>query len=319
MNNSPVSLKEVDRVEIITIIDNYVDVLLEDTDIVARLPKKEREEFASDTLLAEHGLSMLVTVYQGDKKHTILFDTGYTKIGVPHNLEQLEIDLKEIECIVLSHAHMDHTGSLYSTLDRIPRRIPLVVHPAAFISPRYYGLNDGRKILFPQTLVKDDLEQQKVEILEKKTPTLIADDMIVVTGEVERITEFEKGLPNATMERNGKIEKDPISDDQSLVINLKGKGLVVVSGCSHAGIINTILYARKITGIQRIHAVSGGFHLSGPAFESIIEKTIGELKKIAPEVLVPMHCTGWKATRRFSEEFPTSFILNSVGSKITLS
>ncbi len=318
MNLLSVTLKEVDRVEILTIIENYVDVLLENTDVVTRPPHAKGGEIPTDTLLAEHGLSLLITTYQGQKRHRILFDTGYTKIGVPHNLELLEVDTKGIETIVLSHGHMDHTGSLYQLLDKIPNRIPLVFHPDAFMSPRYFGLDDGRRLLFPQTLVRADLEDRNVELLAKKTPTLLSDDSVIVTGEVERVTKFEKGLPNALMERGGKLEKDPISDDQALVINLKGKGLVVIGGCSHAGIINTILYARKMTGIEQVYAVLGGFHLSGPSFEPIIEETINELKKMGPEVLVPMHCTGWKAIHRFSEEFPSSFILNSVGSLYTL-
>jgi len=318
MNQLSGTLKEVDRIEIVTIIDNYVDVLLEDTDVVTRPPHAKGGEILTDALLAEHGLSLLVTVYQGQRRHTILFDTGYTQIGVPHNLELLEVDTDGIEAIVLSHGHMDHTGSLYQLLDRIDKRIPLVVHPDALMAPRYLGLNDGSKLLFPQTLIKADLEARNIDLLAKKTPSLLADDRIMVTGEVERVTEFEKGMPNALMERDGKLEKDPISDDQALVINLKGKGLVVIGGCSHAGIINTILHARKMTGIEQVYAVLGGFHLSGPYFEKIIEQTIDELKRINPEVLVPMHCTGWKAIKRFSEEFPSSFILNSVGSLYTL-
>ena len=318
MNQLSATLKEVDRIEIVTIIDNYMDVLLENTDVVTRPPHAKGGEILTDALLAEHGLSLLVTVYQGEKRHTILFDTGYTQIGVPHNLELLEVDTEGIEAIVLSHGHMDHTGSLYPLLDRIGRHIPLVVHPDAFIAPRYLGLDDGSTLLFPQTLIKADLEAQNIELLAKKTPSLLADDRIMVTGEVERVTEFEKGMPNALMERDGKLDKDPISDDQALVINLKGKGLVVIGGCSHAGIINTILYAQKMTGIEQIYAVLGGFHLSGASFEPIIEETINELKKMRPKVLVPMHCTGWKANHRFSEEFPSSFILNSVGSLYTL-
>jgi 7,8-dihydropterin-6-yl-methyl-4-(beta-D-ribofuranosyl)aminobenzene 5'-phosphate synthase len=318
MNQFSVTLKESDRVEILTIIDNYVDGLLENTDVVTRPPHGKGGEIPTDALLAEHGLSLLVTVYQGERRRTILFDTGYNKIGVPHNLGQLEVDTEGIDAIVLSHGHMDHTGSLYKLFDRISKRIPLVVHPDAFIAPRYFGLDDGRKLLFPQTLIKADLEARNVELLAKKIPTLLADDRILVTGDVERVTKFEKGLPDALMERGGKLEKDPISDDQALVINLKGKGLVIIGGCSHAGIINTILYARKMTGMEQVYAVLGGFHLSGPSFEPIIEETINELKRIAPKVLVPMHCTGWKAIHRFSEEFPSSFILNSVGSLYTL-
>ncbi len=318
MNKPSAPFKEVDRVEILTVIDNYVDVLLTNTEVITRPPLSESGTIPSDTLLAEHGLSLLVTVYEGEEKHTMLFDTGYTKIGVPHNLDQLGIDLSEVEAIALSHSHMDHTGSLYLILDKISGTIPLVLHPAAFDAPRFFGLADGRRLLFPQTLVKKDLEKQNIGLIESKTPIPLAGERIMVTGEVERVTSFEQGLPNAVLERNGKIEKDPISDDQALVINLKEKGLVVIAGCSHAGIINTIFYARKMTGIERIHAVVGGFHLSGPYFEKIIDQTLGELQKIRPQFLSPMHCTGWKAIQQMSQAFPEEFILNSVGSMITL-
>lgn len=318
MNNLPVSLNEVDRIEILTLMDNYADVLLENTDIVTRPPREEDGKIPSDTLVAEHGLSLLITVHREKKRHTVLFDTGYSQVGVPHNLQRLGVVLKVIEAIVLSHGHMDHTGSLYSLLDSMPKRVPLLVHPDAFLFPRYFTLDDGRRLEFPRTLVKDDLEDRKVEVLESRTPTLVADNTVIITGEVERSTKFEKGLPNALMERDGEIVQDPISDDQAMVINLRGKGLVVVSGCSHAGIINTVLFAKKIAGVQKVHSVFGGFHLSGRPFEPIIEETIVELKKMAPEIIVPMHCTGWKAIKRFSEEFPSSFILNSVGSRFTL-
>lgn len=318
MDNLPVSLNEVDRVEILTLMDNYADVLLESTDIVTRPPLEKDGKIPSDTLMAEHGLSLLITVYIGEKRHTVLFDTGYSQVGVPHNLKRLGVDLKEIKAIVLSHGHMDHTGSLYVLLDSMPYRVPLVVHPDAFLFPRYFMLDDGTRLEFPKTLVRDDLQERKIEVLESKTPSLIADNTVMITGEVERTTKFEKGLPNALMERDGEIVKDPISDDQAVIINLRGKGLVVVSGCSHAGIINTVLFAEKITGIQRVHTILGGFHLSGPAFEPLIESTIVELKKMAPEIIVPMHCTGWKAIKKFSEEFASSFILNSVGSRFTL-
>ncbi len=319
MNHLPDTLKEVDRVEIITLIDNYVDVLLKDTDIVTRPPRAAGEEIPRDTLVAEHGLSLLVTVHQGTKTHTILFDTGYSQIGVPHNMALLGIDLKRIDAIVLSHAHMDHTGSLPKILERIEGPVTLVVHPGAFYYPRYIERDDGKRQRFPRTLSREDLASKKVEILENRNALLMADKGIMITGEVERTTGFEKGLPGALLERDGKMEPDPISDDQALVLHLREKGLVVISGCSHSGIVNTILHAQKLTGLGKVHAVLGGFHLTGPAFEPIIEKTISELKNVAPEVIVPMHCTGWKAIQRLHQEFPSAFVLNSVGSKITLS
>ena len=318
MNFSSDTLKAVDRVEIVTLIDNYVDVLLKDTDVVTRPTRGAGEEIPTDTLVAEHGLSLLVTVHKGTKTHTILFDTGYSQIGVPHNIALLGIDLQKIEAIVMSHAHMDHTGSLHEILEGMRGPVTLVVHPGAFLFPRYIERDDGTRQRFPRTLSRENLVSEKLKIVESKAPVLLADDGLMVTGQVERTTGFEKGLPGALMERDGKMVPDPISDDQALVLNLKEKGLVVISGCSHSGIINTIFHAQKVTGLRKVHAVLGGFHLTGSAFESIIEKTISELKNVAPEVVVPMHCTGWKAIQRLDQEFPSAFVLNSVGSKITL-
>jgi 7,8-dihydropterin-6-yl-methyl-4-(beta-D-ribofuranosyl)aminobenzene 5'-phosphate synthase len=309
-------LKEVDSVEVTTLMDNYVDVLLRNSPGVTRPPLAIGGTIPADALLAEHGLSLMITVKRDEESHCILFDCGYTKIGVPHNMQILEVDPKKIETIVLSHGHMDHTGALYPIAKSLGTSIPLVLHPDAFISPRFFGLDDGRRLLFPQTLIREDIEKNtNLQLVVEKSSSLVTDSMILVTGEIERVTEFEKGLPNASMERNGKVEPDIIRDDQALVIKLKEKGLVIISGCGHAGIINTVLYAKKLAGIDRIHAVMGGFHLSGPIFEPIIEKTIIEFKKIKPEILVPMHCTGWKAINKFSEEFPSSFVLNSVGTR----
>jgi 7,8-dihydropterin-6-yl-methyl-4-(beta-D-ribofuranosyl)aminobenzene 5'-phosphate synthase len=318
MNQSPVLLKEVDCIEVLTLMDNYTDVLLENTEIATRLPEPKGEEIPTDTLLAEHGLSLLLTVHRGEEKHTLLFDTGHTQVGVLHNMEILEVNPDEVETIVLSHAHMDHTGCLYPLLDQMTRPMTLAVHPDAFLFPRFKETKDGKRLRFPRTLIKDELINKKVDILETKAPTPILSDMVMITGGVERQTAFEKGLPNALIERDGKMEEDPIADDQSLAIHLKGKGLVVVSGCSHAGIINTVLQAKEITGVQKVHGILGGFHLIGPKAESLLESTIEELVKMEPEVLVPMHCTGWKGIHRIYEEFAGAFTLNSVGTKITL-
>jgi 7,8-dihydropterin-6-yl-methyl-4-(beta-D-ribofuranosyl)aminobenzene 5'-phosphate synthase len=231
----------------------------------------------------------------------------------------LGVNIEEFEAIVLSHGHMDHTGTLHGILDKIPHTIPLILHPGIFQYPRYTRRPDGAKSIWPRTMVKDDLNEKNVDIIESETPVCLADDTIMVTGEVERTTPFEKGMPNALMEQNGELVHDPIIDDQSIAIKLKGKGLVVISGCAHAGIVNTVMFAQKTTGEQKIHAVLGGFHLSGPFFEKFHDPTVDALKKIDPDVLMPMHCTGWKAIQRFQKEFPESFVLNSVGSKVMLS
>ena len=318
MEQKNLKLDPVDQIEIVTLMDNYSDVLLQSEGPVTRAPLATGGEIPTDTLLAEHGLSQLVRLDCSGTTHSILFDTGYTRIGVLHNLKILGIDLKEIEALILSHGHMDHTGSLYAILEGLGRTMPLVVHPEAFLSPRYLGIGEGKKLFFPCTLKRNELESLGAQILESTAPVSLCDNSLLVTGQVERTTSFEKGFPNAYLSRDGKEEIDAILDDQSLVLHLKDKGLVVISGCAHAGIVNTVAYARKITGVETVHGIIGGFHLSGPAFEPIIEQTIVELRKVDPKIIVPMHCTGWKAIERFSQAFPASFVLNSVGSRFTL-
>lgn len=313
-----VTLETVERIEITSIVDNYVDVLLPSTDIVERPPLSKIKELPMDTLVAEHGLSLLVETGVGTEQNTILLDTGYNANSAIHNLDQLEVDIQAIETIVLSHAHMDHTGALLPILDRMSHPISLVVHPHVFTSSRYLETKDAKRLWFPNTVAKESIPGAKADLVESKTPTLIANNTIMVTGEVERTISFEKGMPNVYLDKDGISEKDHIWDDQSLVLHLKDKGLVLIGGCCHAGIVNTIRYARKLTGVKEVYAVFGGFHLTGPIFEPIIDKTIDALKEIDPEIIVPMHCTGWHATHKLADAFPGKFILNSVGSKYHL-
>jgi len=318
MNSSfdnDLNLQEADRAEVTTIMDNYTDSLLESTNTVKR-PRLAVGGRLSQMPLAEHGLSMLIEVFRGSEKHTVLFDAGQSEIAVPFNLRLLNIDVKEIEAIVLSHGHTDHFGALLEIL-RAKGSTPLVLHPDAFTAPRGLRLRDGRMLRFP-ALDEQSLTRAGAELVKTKYPHLLASGLAATTGEIKRVTDFEKGMPNTCFERNGKIEHDPLLDDQAVLIHVKGKGLAVVSGCCHAGIINTIFHARSITKTDKVYAVLGGFHLSGPLFEPIIGRTITELKRIGPEVIVPMHCTGWRAMNEFAKQMPEQFVLNSVGTRFIL-
>ena len=315
LNNS-LKLQEADRVEITTIMDNYTDRLLPSTGVAKRAPLAVGEQLTPQTPLAEHGLSLLIKVFRGLEEHTVLFDAGWSDIGVPFNMKLFGIDVNKIEAIVLSHGHMDHFGALIEVL-KVKKDIPLILHPDAFTAPRGRKAPDGRMVKFP-TLDEQSLIEAGADLVKTKSPYLLAKGLLASTGEIKRVTDFEKGMPSACLERNGKIEYDPILDDQGAVIHVKGKGLVVISGCGHAGIINTIYYAQNITKIDKVYAILGGFHLSGLVFEPIIGRTINELKKIAPKVIVPMHCTGWKAINEIAKEMPHQFLLNSVGTKFLL-
>ena len=311
-------LKAAERVEILILVDNYVDLLLPDLfPVVQRAVLSEGNEVPRTTLLAEHGLSLLITIYAEGKEHKLLFDTGYTKLCIKNNVERLGVRLLNIEAVIISHFHMDHTGGLEWVIGECKRGISVFVHPDAFLYPRYALFPNGLKLLFPKMLDKKWLIDKGVKVVETRSVTKICDGLALVTGQIDRKSDFEKGMPNLFIHRDGKDEKDPILDDQALVILLKEKGIVVISGCAHAGIINTVRYAQKITGVEQVYAVIGGFHLSGPAFEQSIEPTVEELKKIKPEVLVPMHCTGWTAVKRMAETFPLC-VLSSVGTKVLL-
>lgn len=313
-----IGLKEADRVEVTTIIDNYVDVLIPSTENVKRPPLATTGEIPRTTLLAEHGLCFLIEVFGDEERHTILMDAGWTKEGVPHNLRLLGIDLEDIEAIFLSHGHMDHHGALLEVLQAIPRgEVPLVLHPNVFLTSRYIERPSRVRVRFPG-LDEQDLQEVGANIMKVESPCPLASGLITTTGEVERAVPFEKGMANAYIEREGRVEPDAILDDQGLVINLKGKGLVVVSGCAHSGIINTIRHAQKIAQVDRVYAIIGGFHLTGPFFEPIIGETIDQLKKINPAMIVPAHCTGWKAVYQLAQEMPGQFVLNSVGTKFSL-
>lgn len=318
MTNTQVNLQPVDLVEIFTLVDNYSDVLLPGSESVIRPALAKDGVIPKSTLLAEHGLSLLVKIHVNGNTHTVVLDAGYTNIAAPHNLKFLGLNLADAEAIVLSHGHMDHTGALKEIIEDIGAGAKVILHPDVFLS-RFLNLPSGMEISFPPFPSKEEIQSWGAEVVENKDPLLLCDDTILVTGQVPRKTAFEKGFPGACVKVDGTASPDSFQDDQSLVISLGDRGLVVISGCAHAGIINSVLYAQELTGREKICAVVGGFHLSGPVMEPSIEPTVAEMKKLAPEIIIPMHCTGLNAIWKFSHEMPESFQLNSVGSKIHLS
>ncbi|MBI3245577.1 MAG: MBL fold metallo-hydrolase [Deltaproteobacteria bacterium] len=311
-------LKEVDTVEILTILDNTVDMLLPDA-AKAKRPPRSPDVLTKESLIAEHGFSALVKVTNGNTSESLLFDAGLSRRGLIHNMDVLEIKPKEFHSIVLSHGHADHTRGLMGMVERLgEKKMPLLLHPDAFLD-RKVIFPDGHEINLPPP-DRRILSQDGIEFIEERGPSYVLGGLVLVTGQVHRTTDFETGFPLHYARQGDEWKKDPyIHDDQAVVVNVRNKGLVILTGCGHAGAINTIRQAQELTGEQRVHAVIGGFHLSGPLFEPIIAPTVAALKAMNPELIVPAHCTGWKAVHAIARELPQAFVQNSVGTRFVLS
>jgi 7,8-dihydropterin-6-yl-methyl-4-(beta-D-ribofuranosyl)aminobenzene 5'-phosphate synthase len=311
------TLPAVDGVEITTVMDNSLDMLMSSTPVARRFPLPQYG-FTRPQLRAEHGVSLLITMLDQGKRETILFDTGVTPEGALHNLAVLGIDLGTIQAIVLSHGHTDHTHGLDGFLDKLgKRRMPILLHPDAFLKRRII-YNDNSVLELPPPSLHD-LEREGIELLVERGPSFVINGKLLVTGQIERTTDFEQGLKNQQAEIDGTWQPDPwVYDDQAIVINVRNKGLVVATGCGHAGVINILRQARSQTGIEQIYALLGGFHLSGALFEPIIPQTVEALQQIKPAVVVPAHCTGWRATQRIAQAMPDAFTPNSVGTTFVL-
>lgn len=321
----PIALEPVDTLAITTLVDNVTDILLVDEG-PARRPKlgsgprvpasalDSGEAF--DALRAEHGFATLVTFTRGVREHRVLFDTGISPDGLVENMRRLEMSPHDAEAIVLSHGHFDHVGGMEGLVRELGTAdLPVFLHPEAW-NRRRIALpgRDPVRIAAPS---RGALEGAGFEIVERREPSFLLDGALLVTGEVDRTTSFEQGLA-ATHQayREGKWRPDQlVLDDQALVVNLRGQGLVVITGCGHAGIVNTLRYVTKLTGCDRLHAVVGGFHLSGSRFEPLIGPTCDALAELGPDFLVPAHCTGWKATHALAARFPEAFLQNSVGTR----
>ncbi len=317
MPQDHISLPEIDAAKITIIMDNSIDVLMANTEVAKRFPLGSHP-FDRPQLIAQHGFSALVTVQRGDRQGQVLFDTGVSRDGILYNLDAMEIDLHGLQAIVLSHGHADHTLGLPGLIDRLgARHLPLVLHPDAYLE-RKLVLPDGRESFIPAPR-RTDFLRENIELIEEIGPSMLLDEMLLVSGEVSRTTGFETGFRYHFAMRSGVWEPDPlIMDDQCVILNVRGKGLVVITGCGHSGIINILRHARQLTGIQTIYAVVGGFHLTGRQFEPIIPQTIAALGEIKPRYIMPGHCTGWSATHQIARTMPEAFIPNSVGTTLHL-
>lgn len=308
------NLAEADRVEVHILVDNAVDGL-------SSTPLNVENEWAfatrrglrasSDRCLCcgVHGLSCLVTVQRGDVRHTLLFDSGPEEYAFERNTTRLGVDLGRVEGIVLSHGHWDHAGAMKLALQRIRagnggRAVPFHVHPGMF-HQRGMKLPDGSVRQMDDVPSASDLAGLGAEIVSTTEPQRLLDGLFHVSGEIPRVTPFERGLPGQVRRTapDAPWESDELlMDERWIAVAVKGKGLVVLSACSHAGIVNVLSHARASFPGVKLHAVLGGLHLSGTN-EKIIPETIAALKGFDLAQIGAGHCTGWRAMAALGEAF----------------
>jgi len=312
-------------VVITVLVENSADLLVRSTDTVKRFHEKP--------LLAEHGFAALVELKEAGMR--VLWDAGISTTALLENARLMEIDLSTVGSIALSHGHRDHFGAMTEVLKRIarrpeskewppdapmeemrawgaPRRVPLIAHPAAF-RERWGIARDGRKF-GPHLAPREEWEIAGAEIVASEGPYQLGPGCWL-TGAVPRRSYEEAGRPPSMHYREGdRLVRDELDDDQAIVLNIEDKGLVVISGCAHSGILNTVNYAREISGVDQVHAILGGFHLA-PAKDDEIERTIDEIIKLSPAMVVPSHCTGFKAIARFASRMPDQFVQGVVGTR----
>lgn len=311
-----IQLQSVDSVDATILVDNTIDILLASTPIVTRAPLTW-DWSKRPQLIAEHGYSLLFHVRKKGSVKTILYDAGLSPDTITHNLAVLGIQLTDLDAIVLSHGHADHHGGLLGLVHSLGKKnLPLVLHPDAW-KERKIRFPSGQEIHMPPPDERA-LEKNEVRIVDSRAPSLLLSDQALVTGQVERVTDYEKGFPYQYEEKdNEKWEPDPwIWDDQGIIFNVNGRGLVVASSCSHSGVVNILRNAQRLTGINKVHAFIGGMHLTGGLFEKIIPQTIQDVADVHPDIIVPGHCTGWRATHLISHEMPDAYVQGSVGTQI---
>ena len=265
------------------------------------------------SVLAEHGMSMLVSWRADGITSKLLIDTGQSGHVLRHNIDALQVDVADISAMVLSHGHYDHSGGVATLLPLVKKHLPIILHPAAW-GPRVAVGDNMRSIGIQDS--QADWEAAGGVIIAASNPVPLGSD-VMTSGAIPRVEEFEKSKGFGRVMEDTFVD-DQIEDDLAVIFNLgSDQGLVILTGCCHAGLINTIRHAQSLTNVQKIKAIIGGFHLHdvGP---QRMDKTISELSDLAPEMIVPLHCTGLNSASTLREKLGERVMLAGAGRTIQI-
>lgn len=262
------------------------------------------------------GVSFWLEVTAGEIRRRILFDVGPLAEPLIYNARMLGICLADVDMIVLSHSHFDHTAALADVLAAIGHPVPVFAHPDIFrtnftLKPEYmnYGMVGNNR--------RANLEALGAQLVLTRSPVELLPGLML-TGEVEHTARFEEtgGVSCHMLDEQGNLIPDDLRDDISVLVNVRDRGLIILTGCAHAGPINTVRHAIRVSGVSRIAGIMGGFHLL-EAGQTRVDQTIDALQQVSPGWVAPMHCTGVIPTAKIAMAMPGSYRENNAGDVIT--
>jgi 7,8-dihydropterin-6-yl-methyl-4-(beta-D-ribofuranosyl)aminobenzene 5'-phosphate synthase len=301
----------VDRIRITTVVDNYIDSLRQDNAVARRYSAFVAGKMPD--LRAEHGLAHLVEITRGADRFTVALDFGLTPETMNHNFRELALDPASIDALALSHGHRDHwgglTGFLHAWRRRLRRELPFYGGVDHF-RPRWQ--QRGERRVYSGRLSRGELERYELAVTLVTKPTELAEG-VWLSGEMHATEAWETIPSNLRVEEDGgALVQDTFIGEQTLVTNVRDRGLVVVTSCSHRGIVGICRNVVRFTGVPRVHAVIGGFHLSGLE-DARITQVVDAFRGLDIEHVVPQHCTGIEAICAVAQRLPRRFTPSSVG------